>query len=542
MKKIVFYVIFIFCFSLVNIYADSSFSIDTTKILNNDLNKASRINKDINNKLSFDFKDITEDNEHQKLIDLSKKITYLLLYYNKNETPEDYYKRYKTYMNMMYKSADKITTTNLEYNNLTTNFKNLEQLKIKYNFIETIEIDKHDDGYLSKVTIKNISFVNNDIEKKGDLNLYYYLKKQDNEYKIYYLTYETSLEVLNYLYDLRKNEKEYSVISSYNSKLKEFDKYKNITYIDENISNRIAANNIDNMVVLSSYYDGSLIKQANGFFITKDLIMTTWSFLEDSLINAQNLIVSNTNGSLYDIDSIIQIVDEKNIAIIKLKTTNHSFVTLENNYQSNTKAIIMTSFSGTGLTVIPSFITNINEEICLFGPVMANSEGSPIFNSSGKVIGMVNSDNYNSSLINAISSETLSIIYSKLNTTNISGISFEDLKAKYYYTSIYEEAKSNNIPSKKWLQYSKIGNIENTIKLELIKASYKDEIVALKYYNSSFKYINSIYFANDFIDNLGNDEFVQVYKDNNKYIYENLNYKIIIFSDYEYLFVVMVKK
>lgn len=543
MKKIVFYILFIFLFSIGIVYANSNFSIKTEKIVDNNLNKNSFIVKTFADKLSFYFEPLKVDDEEQELTLLSNKITYLLLGSNENETAEDYFNRYKTYLNMIY-SSEKITSSNKEYINLTTNFKNLEQLNIEYDNIDSIKINKINDEYLSMVTIKNITFIEDNIKKVSDLNLYYYFKKQDNEYKLSYVTYETSLEVLDYLYELMENKIDNNTVSPYNSKLKEMEEFKNKTNIDDKISNDIISTNLNNIVILNSYYNGSLIKQANGFFITKDLLITTWSFLENSLINAQDIIITNMKGLIYEDYGIVKIIPDKNIVIIKLNNVNNSFGTIDDNLKPNLKdeTLILTSLNGSDLIAIPSFISSIDENINLLNPVALNSEGSPVFNSKGKIIGMITSDIVNSSLSSAIPVQVLKEIHTKISSADLSTTTFKELKNKYYYTTISEENIKNNIPSKKWTQYSKIGDVENAIKLKLVKANYTDEIISLRYYNDSFKYINSIQFANKFIENLKAEEYIETFKDDNKYVYENLNYKIIIFGDYEYLFVVMVKK
>ena len=57
------------------------------------------------------------------------------------------------------------------------------------------------------------------------------------------------------------------------------------------------------------------------------------------------------------------------------------------------------------------------------------------------------------------------------------------LKEQFYYVKYNDELISNSISSSKWKQYSKIGDVEETIKLELIKASYEDGAVSLRYKN-----------------------------------------------------------
>ena len=131
--------------------------------------------------------------------------------------------------------------------------------------------------------------------------------------------------------------------------------------------------------------------------------------------------------------------------------------------------------------------------------------------------------------------------FKDVNYDSIKAISFADLKEKYYYTKIDEEKISNDIPKRIWKKYSKIGDIKNSIKLDLVKASYKDNIVSLRYKNNASEYISNMSLATKFIDNLKKDNYKETIISDKKYIYQNDKYKVVILSEFDYLIVVVVK-
>ena len=98
----------------------------------------------------------------------------------------------------------------------------------------------------------------------------------------------------------------------------------------------------------------------------------------------------------------------------------------------------------------------------------------------------------------------------------------------------------NSIPKSKWKKFKKIGNIENNIKMELVKASYKDNIVSLRYKNSISNYISSMQLAVSFKEQLINDGYKEILKSSSKCIYENRKYQIVIMEEFDYLIVMMV--
>ena len=112
---------------------------------------------------------------------------------------------------------------------------------------------------------------------------------------------------------------------------------------------------------------------------------------------------------------------------------------------------------------------------------------------------------------------------------------------KKYYHRFDSEEVLNDIPKKVWNKYKDIGNIEKSINLDLIKASYVDNIVSLRYKNKAYKSINSFYLSADFEKELVNDNYELIYNDDLKKIYSKNNINVIIKQYLDYLVVLIME-
>lgn len=336
-----------------------------------------------------------------------------------------------------------------------------------------------------------------------------------------------------------------AIAPSYQSQLSKIYSFEKLDKMTEEKLNNIYNSNVNNVVFLNGYYNNSVIASANGFFINNGLIVTTWNFLEKALINGQYITIKGNNIS-YEVEGIVTANPDTDVAVIKVKNSNNSSIKLGDYKATNVEdpAIIISSKSGTGVMVQTGIVISNEDYIQTSIPLSTVDEGSPLFNQRGDVIGINTSKSTNTSISIAMNSEVLKEIQNKfksLSFDKIETISFNELKEKYYYVKYNSENIKNSIPKGKWKTYSKIGNIEDTIKLELVKASYKDGIVSLRYKNSISQYINSMQLATDFKSKLISDGYEQVVNSSSKSIYKNKKYQVIIMDEFDYLIVVMVK-
>ena len=560
----------IVCFVWIN-EVNKDFSFEISKVILGENSKENVITNNFNDSyhLSVSIKD-EETKLDKDIKQLTKKTTYLLLgdFNNKNETSQKYYQRYQEYLNLRYapdipkdeNTYSGLDETSQEYTDdlvsgLTVPgmFSQLNELDIIYNTYGDIRIIKNQEFIISSITLPNIKMKSeskdNPLEYEiieTNLTLYYYYKELNGQYKLYYLFGETTEDINDYFELLGNNESKsmMPIAPIYDSNLSDiynYDKLNSLT--DEEITN-IYNLNENNVVYLNAYYNNYITSSANGFFINDGFIVTTWHFLEKALIEAQYITI-NANHN-YVIDGIVTVNPQTDVAVIKIKNKNGSHVKLGNikDMQVEDSVITISSKLGSGLTAQKGIITSLDDYIQSSIPLVESDEGSPLFDKYGNVIGINTSKSINSSLSLANNTEILKEIQDKFNEINfdeIDTISFNELKEKYYYIDYNDETIKNNIPKNIWKEYSKVGNIEKNINLELIKANYKDNIVSLRYENEISNYISSMQLSVNFKEQLIKDGYKEVLNSITKCIYENKKYKIIIMNEFDYLIIVMVK-
>jgi len=569
MKKIIILICTLFIMS-ISVYAINSFNIDSKKLSFNN-SKNTKIKNNFNEDYNIKYSSNNNKELEDKLIDLSKKTTFLLLgeFNNTNESVEKYYKRHQDYLNLRYAPVIPKDESNMlgydtsskEWYDDTLSgmaipgmFFKLDELNVIYKSFGDIRVTFSDDLVLSTVVLPNVIIKKQKEEEpsiyekvKTNIVLYYTFKKLDNEYKLYYLWAQLDDELNEYSSNIEDNENNgtLSIAPNYNTDLKEIYDFSKLDKVTEEQVNNIYNINKDNIVILKSFYNNFLTTSSTGFFINNGLIVTTWKFIEQSLKDAQYLTIEDINGNLYELDGIVTTIPDSDIAILKLKENIERKVNLAESNISNLDPVFMlNSKSGMGLTNQSGIVIAVDDYINTSIPISEIDSGAPLINIDGNVVGMMTSKSINSSISLSTNVNVLKDIQNKFNNiefNKIESMTFEKLKSEYYYIRYDDEQITNNIKESTWKKYSKIGNIEKNIKLELKKASYKDGIVTLRYYNSISNYIDNMQFASEFKKELIKTNYKEILQSKEKSIYENNKYKVIIMSEFNYLIVIMVK-
>lgn len=564
------------CFSIcsITVYALSlEFNFDSSKLSFSTNSKQSSIADKFDDKYQLSYSLKGEDAETEEEIkELTKKTTYLLLgdFNNENESSEDYYKRHKDYQEMAaynYFPKDKNSSSGYDETNplyryviaselaIPQLFNSFNELGIIYNSYGDIRVTISGDLVISTLTLPDVKMKEEDKDNsmnyktiKTNLIIYYYFLKIDGTYRLTYLYGETTDNVSKYFNELEDSETKttMAIATSYDSNLSSIYNFDKLNALSENDINNIYNSNLKNVVYLRSYYNNKVVSNGNGVFINDGIILTTWSFLEKALINSQYLTIKDNTGITYNLDGIVTANPETDVAVIKLKEKSGTCIQLgnKNDIKIEDPAITLSSKSGTGLTIQKGIVIANGDYVQTSIPLTETDEGSPLFDSKGNLIGVNTSKSINSSISMAINLDVIKEIQDKFNSIefeSIKTISFEDLKNEYYYTKYNEENVVNSISKSKWNKYKKIGNIEETIKLELVKASYKDGIVSLRYKNNISNYISSMQLSVSFKEQLIKDGYEEKMNSSSKCIYENKNYQIIIMDEFDYLIIVMVK-
>ena len=517
---------------------------------------------------SYDVENNLENEDSEikdKITELTKRTTYLLLgeANSENESSEDYYKRHKDYLELRY-NPDIPKNANSELDKDSQEYKDdivsgisvpgmflkLNELDIKYNSYGRVKVAVVDDKeIISSITLKNIKMKkqsNQDPMKydivKTDLKMYYFFKKLNEEYKLFYLYGETNDDLES---NINEEKRTSTTNEDYDSKLEnvyDFSKAKAIT--DETLKN-IYNENKSKVVFLNSLYNSEIITSANGFFINEGLIITTYNFVEKSLVGAQDIIISDTQGIAYELDGIVTMNADNDTAILKVKNKNLNFIQIQDSEKRKKEDAIISlnSKDGAKLTTSRGIIIAPNKSMETSVIATEEIQGSPLFDIDGKLVGMINSKTLDMSVSSATDLDIVKTYYEKFldkKVEEIKSVSFKELKENYYI-KYNEEKDINKLQTSKLSEFKGAENIDNLIKLKLVKSFYKDGIVSLRYKNEIYKYIDTMYFAGKFKEELKNNGYEEKNISKTKAIYERNKNKIIIMTEFNYLIIIMVK-
>ncbi|MBQ9318740.1 MAG: serine protease [Bacilli bacterium] len=573
MKKIFVSLLLIFyCLSTV-LAATTTFNVDSSKMTLTHQSNSNKITNEFNRNYQLSYS-LTNENEQlkQEIEALSRKTTYLLLgdADTLNESAEDYYKRHEEYLNLRYNPdipKDPDSPLGLDMNsqefaddvvsgmNIPSMFNLLDEHNIVYNGIDSIRVSVNDDMVISAVILSNVRMrqENEDNPMEYDyvntnLVLYYFFKNLDGQYKLYYLFGETDDSLNEYNEEVSDNEnyKAMAMASNQDSNLKQIYDFSKLDAIDENTYTEIYNQNYKNIILINSYYNNNKVNSAHGLVIDDGIVVTTWSSFEQSLKEAQYVVLRDNNGNVYNLDGIVTINPEVDLVVLKTKEKINSSVVLGSSNSVNIEDPVfsISSKSGIGLTVNAGIVTSNDSFLQHSNPITIAEQGSPLFNDKGEVIGLNTAKSVNSDVSIAIKVEALQEIKNKFNNIvfeQIECISFDTLKEKYYYTNLNAEKIINKIPKKQWNEFKKVGNIEKNISLNLLKASYDNNVISLRYENSLSNVMNGMQVGGGFINQLLNDGYKEVLNSDTKKIYQNNKYKVIIMDEFDYLIIVMVR-
>ena len=550
-KKILILIIFVFT---LTVSASNKFTIKNIK-LNREEEIINKLPEE--NKLSYK---IDYEDENKEIIDLSKKITYLLLGpSNKDETSEEYYKRHKDFLNMRYKPVIPTKNGNPDTNSqeykddivssftVSTMFITINEMNINYSTFGDINVSKSNDLVLSTVLLPSVTMKKEDsldATKYNTVNtnlvMYYFFKKNNNNYELYYLVVDSENNIDEYLSYINENGKRNSIniARDYSDTLNNIYNVTNLRKINNNTINNLYENNKDKIVKIISFYKDGSSFIGNGFFINKGLVVTTWDYLKKTLMNGEDIKVI-VNDKSYDVLGIVTINKDSNIAVLKLVNEISSGINIANSIKIG-DPVISISNQVIGYKANKGLVVSDNGYLQSTIPVSSSDEGSPLFNTNGEVIGMNTGILSNSPSSFSIPYKSLIEIKDKFTMAfnEIKTISFKELKQEYYVNYGNEE-KMDNISKSRWNMINELTDISNNIHMKIVKANYSDGIVSIRYKNNMDN-INPMKMAESFKNNLLNNGWKEELYSNKKCIYEKGNYQVILIEEFNYLIVIMV--
>lgn len=530
MKKIIFFLMF-FTMFYGTAYA---FDIDINKVsvsskadnLINNLNTSYNIETD-----GFSSELINDENI-TKIVKEAVKVTF------SSKTTDEKRKEFTKYM--FYSSDDGSETLSGKIF-VDIFLEKINDYKIDVEYIKDIRtVTFNDDDAMSFVYFDN-ALVDDDSK---DIVLAFWLKKNNNEYGIYYPWITIDDELDSYYKSVTKDEENGEYIGGTYNKVSLSGNGE--VAVNEGVLEKIYQDNKNSVVQITGMSNGGKESYGSGFFIREGVVATTWSLFLEMLNNSDFIYVNDCSGNTYDILGIVTAKVDYDIVILKINSNSGKGVEFgkASNLKLDDKLFMINSKNNNTFSInYGSFISLDNGKLKNLFLLNESDVGSALFNENGEVVGFAIGDKINSELSYGNSTDYLIKLQNILNNQGYSSISYTLLETfkQDYYINVESEKSYNKVPDEIWKNYGKIGDLGNKINLPLIKASYVDDIVSLRYRNDTDNLLDSMYLVSDFTDSLIKDGFEFTYSDEYKKIYKSNKYKIVIKESLNYLIIIIME-
>ena len=514
----------------------------------------------------------SEDEELKREIEsLTKKTTYLLFGdpNEENEPIENFYKRKKDWRALRYapevpkdeNGLFGLDTNSQEYQDdlvsgmtIPQVFSQASEMGLKYNTYGDIQVTMNGDVMMSTIVLPQVRLKVQSADdpmkyvyEETDFVMHYFYKKLGDEWKLYYAYGESTDDVEEYTQEIEMTGAlgMMAVAPVYESQISTIYNFDKLNSLSQGTLDAIYRNNVQSIVYLESFYNNAVVGAANGFYIGDGLVVTTWGFLEKALTKAQYIVARDSAAQALEVEGIVTLNPEMDLVVLKVKTTGNQVVKLGDDVAvaPEDPAIVLSSKTGVGVLMQKGIVLTNDGYIQTSIPLAETDAGSPLFNQAGEVIGINTAKAAGSSISWAVSEGALKEVqkvFGGVEHAKIEAVPFSELKESYY-TSYGGEEVVNTIPEKVWREYAQIGKIEETIGLELVKASSKNGIVSLRYKNGIANYVGSMQLAAGFREELEREGYKKISENGTKVVYQNGKYQVILMDEFNYLIVLMVR-
>ena len=526
MKKIIIIII-----SLVFIPYVYAFNIDVDKIEIHTKGETlvSNLNKEYNI-VANDYSSKEVINKEAK--DYTKKIIKILF------NSKDKNSMKTNLLNEQLKSKTNGFDTLSAYTFINMFLEQFNKLDVSYDYIKLIRTIEFSEGvitltYMPNATVDGV---------KQDYILVLYLKEENNEYKLFYPWQTNGTDLEEYFNNLGNKEETGDIIGG---------KYKSLSLngtSKEELGNdkltELYNLNKNKVVSISSTENGATDSYGSGFYIRKGVVVTTWSLILEILNNSEFIYVTDVDNKVHKLDGIVAANVDYDIALLKLEDESGDPVTISNKELNTDDYIFMIDSINSNKYSI-KYGTNISYNKGKYKnllPIMTNDIGSAIYNIDGEVVGFNTSNSINNEISIANDAKYLTSIQEKLNNTSFNDIqntSFLEFKDKYYHDNS-KEIEYNTVPKSIMKKYNY--ELETLNLFKLVKASYTDHIVSLRYKNDLGLVMDSFYFMNEFFAKIEDEGYKEVYSSDIKRIYSKDKKKIIIKKSLDYIIVLILEK
>ncbi len=516
------------------------------------------------NKLSYEVK---REGVNEKIVELSKKITYILLgsrSYQKQDTVMDYYNRMEELVKYIYdpdipQKDGKDDTTSDEYldsstaNLVVSNvFDQISELDIVYSSIDEVMVYHSGRFIISTVYIPNVLMKEEDPENtsnyrkvKVNLVMYYYFLENKGEYQLYNIVGKPTSSIDEYLGAIENNSKinELNMAPEYDDSINKLYKGNQLANVTNNDIKRIYELNKNKLVTLISFSNNNrqfASIKGNGILINKGIVATTWDLLYKFLKTGSVLDVL-VNGKAYEVEGIITVNRKSNIALIKLKDANTQYVTLSKDINVGEPVISITQ-KEVGYSANKGLLISTEGYNQSTIPISTVDSGGAVFNTKGEVIGMMSGELVDVPTSLQIPYDALVEAQNKFNDVDFSTIktvSFEELKENFYVK--FEKLKEeDNLSESRWKEIDELTGIKSQVNLKLVRANEDNGMITLRYKSLFGNDVDALSATSNFRELLVQKGFTEDQANASKIVYKKDNKRVIIMKDLEYIVIVMV--
>lgn len=304
---------------------------------------------------------------------------------------------------------------------------------------------------------------------------------------------------------------------------------------NDKIANKIYKENINNILKLNTYNEQTIVASATGFFLVPGLVVTSWSYVKSSLESGQFIsVVSDTNVN-YDVEGIVDVNREADVAILKLTSLVGDYAEFETS-SLNEEVLMLGTFGGFGISGQVGMVLSTGEKQVNLLHVCKENFGSPLYNSSGNVVGMITSDSTRDNLSISISEKILKqyqLYYKKYSFSEINSLSFSLSRKKYFVYDLTVENSSIHVLQSDLKEYNYFVQLLSS---QVIRAESANNSIILRY---KFDEGNTNQFLNYFTKNLEKNNYKMKFDSDYKKVYFDKKYKVSLILNFNYIIVII---
>ena len=429
-KKKLFFLPLLFCAFMIQADAAGSFQIDLDQ-LDKEQSIGNNINQSVDNSYKIDYQAQTNE-EEQEIARLSRKAVYLLVGNENTEfTVENYMYRKEALLNMCYdpevpndengyfdfssqEAADSFVMSYFVFGS----FRNIARVNPTYKKVGQPIVIKGDDRYFSTIAISDFTYDGYDeenpmeiVRSTTDVIFYFEFKKDGEEWKLSYANSLFSDNTDQYFEDLTEQEdsSSYNIEMDFEDLKDQFD-FSKLEKVGEDTWEKLYNSNKRNSVILNSYYRNNVVNTANGFYLRKGVIVTTWSFVQKALQDSQYISITDSSGKAHVMEGVIYVNEDVDLVLIKQEDESGTTPTLtsptklqsEDPFFMISSKLVYTLKLSSGL-----YISTTNDKIKNVLPLTENDQGSPLYNIDGTIIGINTNEVVNNNFSNAMSMDLI---------------------------------------------------------------------------------------------------------------------------------------